>query len=666
MLTIKPFRMITGVLMMALSVFIHPAPSAAQKPFTCEDQFFLTLSSNPTSLNEVLIDPQTNVVVFKNLNANIPFNINAAGFRIIDNLIYCLNPILGTLIRIDANGQAQTLANLPLNLNISYFAGDVTPDGKYLVVIGTGYPIGGLAQIAEIVLIDLELPGYPITTISVNRVGQIFDIAYHPVTGELYGYDSFVQRLVRIDPLNGAFFYDYPASGVPFNSGSLFFDAYGRLFAYGSPTPTTDQNQLYQIDPVTGVSKLLFNGPPAVASDGCSCPYTIILNKTVSANQIFPCTDVEYTFEIVNTSNRPHEGIRLEDQLPPGFTFVKVVSNPVGGNVTSQPGDSFFAIEDMDLSNGKFEIKILVNTGPAAPGIYRNQAVLYNLPAALGGKRVSDNPATPIKDDSTMLIIRELAFDSIFLKKALCEGVEVVSLDASSYGASIGSVLKYTWQDGSTGPVFDVTTPGNYWAMLTAGCDTAYVFYEVVYSSISLELLQNEGPGSLQLGDSLYLRSEVINTSDQTFYQWMDPQPGSVRCLTCPETWVRPFNDITYTLRVENELGCFDSATVQLTVAKNKRVYFPNVFNPDAENVENTFFYPSGDRFTRISNLAVFSRWGEKIFEAMDVGVNDMNAGWDGTHRGQPMLPGVYVWVATIAFLDGESVTYSGDVTLVR
>jgi gliding motility-associated-like protein len=129
---------------------------------------------------------------------------------------------------------------------------------------------------------------------------------------------------------------------------------------------------------------------------------------------------------------------------------------------------------------------------------------------------------------------------------------------------------------------------------------------------------------------------------------------------------VRPFNDITYTLRVENELGCFDSATVQLTVAKNKRVYFPNVFNPDAENVENTFFYPSGDRFTRISNLAVFSRWGEKIFEAMDVGVNDMNAGWDGTHRGQPMLPGVYVWVATIAFLDGESVTYSGDVTLVR
>jgi uncharacterized repeat protein (TIGR01451 family) len=453
---------------------------------------------------------------------------------------------------------------------------------------------------------------------------------------------------------------------VPFNSGSLFFDAYGRLFAYGSPTPTTDQNQLYQIDPVTGVSKLLFNGPPAVASDGCSCPYTIILNKTVSANQIFPCTDVEYTFEIVNTSNRPHEGIRLEDQLPPGFTFVKVVSNPVGGNVTSQPGDSFFAIEDMDLSNGKFEIKILVNTGPAAPGIYRNQAVLYNLPAALGGKRVSDNPATPIKDDSTMLIIRELAFDSIFLKKALCEGVEVVSLDASSYGASIGSVLKYTWQDGSTGPVFDVTTPGNYWAMLTAGCDTAYVFYEVVYSSISLELLQNEGPGSLQLGDSLYLRSEVINTSDQTFYQWMDPQPGSVRCLTCPETWVRPFNDITYTLRVENELGCFDSATVQLTVAKNKRVYFPNVFNPDAENMENTYFYPSGDRFTRISNLAVFSRWGEKIFEAMDVGVNDMNAGWDGTHRGQPMLPGVYVWVATIAFLDGESVTYSGDVTLVR
>lgn len=664
MLTFRPFRTITGVLLIALSLLIQPAPSIAQKPFTCEDQFFLTLSTNPTSLNEVLIDPQTSAVVFKNLNANIPFDINAAGFRTTDNLIYCLNPNLGTLVRIDANGQTQVLASLPLNLNYSYFAGDVTPDGKYLVVIGTRYPVVGFVQVAEIVLIDLELPGYPITTIPVNRVGQIFDIAYHPVTGELYGYDSGTQRLVKIDPLNGTLSYDFPTSGVPVTTGSLFFDAYGRLFAYGSPNPTSDQNRLYQIDPVTGASTLLFNGPPAGASDGCSCPYTIILNKTVSPAQVFPCTDVEYTFEIVNTSNRPHEGIRLEDQLPPGFTFVKVISNPVGGNVASQSGDSFFALEDVDLSNGKFEIKILVNTGPAAPGFYRNQAVLYNLPAALGSTRVSDNPATPVKDDSTVLIVRAFTFDSLFLDKALCEGADAVTLDASSY--AISSAVNYTWQDGSTGRLFNATTPGQYRVMLTAGCDTAYVFYNVVYSAISVEILRNEDPSTLRLGDSLFLRSKVLNTGNLTLYQWIDPQPGSVRCPTCPETWVRPFNDIEYTLRVENELGCLDSATVRLIVDKNKRVYFPNVFAPDGENVENAYFYPSGDIYTRISNLSIFSRWGEKLFEARDISVNEINAGWDGTHRGEPMLPGVYVWVATVAFLDGETVVYTGDVTLVR
>lgn len=640
-------------------------PLFAQKPFSCEDQFFLTLSANLPSLNEVVIDPQTNAVVFENINSNIGVDVNAAGYRSVDNFIYCINPLERSLVRLDANGQAEVLAQLPLDPAQAYFAGDVSPDGRYLVIIGTLYPMFGGALAGDLVRIDLEDPNYAVTTIPIDKPGQIFDIAFHPVTDVLYGYDSGMQRLVQIDPQNGSISFNFPQSGVPFTTGSLFFDAYGNLFAYGSPTLTGPQNRLYRIDLTTGASTPLFDGPDVDASDGCSCPYTIELTKTVEPEQSFPCGNVEYTFEIINTSQRLHEGIRLEDELPAGFTFVAVSENPLGGNVLSNPGDGFFVLDDVDLPEGRFKIKIIVNTGSVPPGIYRNQAMLKNLPASLGSKRVSDNPDTPIRDDSTELVVQVFDFESSYVEKAICEGAESVRLDAQQFATLFPDEVKYTWQDGSNLPYFDATNPGEYAVALTLGCDTAYVFYSVKYSAISV-FITGENETSIALGDSLFIGTSVFNTEQQTIYQWNDPEPPSLRCPTCPATWVRPFNDIEYTVTVQNELGCVDSASIRFNVEKNKNVFFPNVFKPNSDNEVNGYFYPFGDKYTLVTNLSVFSRWGELLFEARDITVNDMMAGWDGTHRGEPMQPGVYTWVAQIAFLDGQQVVYAGDVTLIR
>lgn len=667
MLTHLPRGIVTRFPLMLLFVQMQLAVSIAQRPFTCEDQFFLTLSTTPPSLSEVLIDPQTNAVVFESINSNLGIEVNAAGYRSVDNLIYCISPNTGALVRLDADGDAEVLKILPLNINDAYFAGDVTPDGRYLLILGTRYFLNSPAIASNLVRIDLEDPNYGITVIPVNRPALIFDIAFHPVTDELYGYDSDTQRLVKINPATGAISFSFPSSGVPFNTGSLFFDAYGRLFAYGSIDEDADQNTFYNIDPVTGASTMLYQGPPATSSDGCSCPYTILLSKSVEPRQTFPCTEVEYTFEIVNTSRRPHEGILLEDQLPPGFTFVSVVENPLGGNVLSQPGDTFFRLSDIDLPDGRFEITMVVRVGEVSPGIYRNQAVLRNLPIGLGGERLSDDPFTAaIEGDSTSLLIQALAFDTLFVEKALCEGVDFVRLDAQPNFAAFGNIFKYEWQDGSDNSFFDANTPGEYRVTVTAGCDTAYVFYALKYSAISVEILLDEDVTNLQLGDSLFIRTNVFNTDNQTIYQWSDPEPGSLRCPTCPDTWVRPFNDIEYIVQVQNEFGCRDSASTRLSVEKKKNIYFPNVFKPNAVNPDNSYFYGLGDGYAVVSRLSVYSRWGEQLYEVRGIPLNDMQAGWDGTFRGEPMLPGVYAWVAEVAFLDGDTVIYTGDVTLIR
>lgn len=639
----------------------------AQQPFTCEDQFFLTLSSNTPSLNEVIIDPITNAVVFQSINANLAVNVNAAGYRSTDNYIYCINPSNGALVRLDANGQATILKYLPLNLNRSYFAGDITPDGRYLVLIGSSPSPSGMVVAADMVKVDLEDINYGISTTSINVVAQIFDIAFHPETDRLYGYDSGTQRLLEINPQTGAVSFNWPTSNVPVATGSLFFDAYGNLFAYGSVDATSDQNSLYQIDLQTGASRFLIQGQSASSSDGCSCPYTVELSKTVMPEQAFPCTEVEYTFTIVNSSRRLQLGLRLEDNLPPGFTFVRVSSNPVGGDVLSQAGDATFILDNFSLQAGRYEIKIIVNTGNVSPGLYRNQARLLNLPASLGSSRVSDNPRTVVLNDSTTVAIQGFSFDTIFVDQTICAGTSFIRLDASLYTNGANTTpAKYFWEDGSTLPYLDVNQVGEYLVTLAKGCDTAFVHYTVVASSIDVEILTQDMQ-TIPLGDSLRLESIVSNTASQNIIRWLDPQPGSLRCPDCLDTWARPFNDIEYTLVVENELGCRDSADIRIFIFKNKNVYFPNVLMPQTSiNENNGYFYPSGDIYTLVSNLSVYTRWGELVFEARNISVNDMTAGWDGTYNGRIMPPGVYTWVAKILFLDGESFTYYGDVTLVR
>ena len=41
-----------------------------------------------------------------------------------------------------------------------------------------------------------------------------------------------------------------------------------------------------------------------------------------------------------------------------------------------------------------------------------------------------------------------------------------------------------------------------------------------------------------------------------------------------------------------------------------------------------------------VSLLRIYNRWGELIFETSDIGSDK----WDGTFRGKPLNPGVYVY----------------------
>ena len=131
---------------------------SAQVPFTCQGQYFLSLSPTVTSnsgLYLVEIDPVSGNTVFNTITTSVGATVNAMGYRSTDNFIYGVNPQTLTLYRVGADGIAQNLG-VPQGIitnGFAYYAGDVTPDGNYLVLLGqaTANNISGYLAFVEVV-----------------------------------------------------------------------------------------------------------------------------------------------------------------------------------------------------------------------------------------------------------------------------------------------------------------------------------------------------------------------------------------------------------------------------------------------------------------------------------------------------------------------------------
>jgi gliding motility-associated-like protein len=88
-------------------------------------------------------------------------------------------------------------------------------------------------------------------------------------------------------------------------------------------------------------------------------------------------------------------------------------------------------------------------------------------------------------------------------------------------------------------------------------------------------------------------------------------------------------------------------------------VFIPNVFSPNGDG-ENDNLYIRGENIKELT-FSIYSRWGELVFES-----TDLNAGWDGTYKGKPCDPAVYIYHVKLVFNDGTEQEKKGNVTVVR
>jgi gliding motility-associated-like protein len=175
----------------------------------------------------------------------------------------------------------------------------------------------------------------------------------------------------------------------------------------------------------------------------------------------------------------------------------------------------------------------------------------------------------------------------------------------------------------------------------------------------------------IDLGDSIHVtldQAGILQGIDSVIWTSAPFDVSLCPDFHCEDVGIFSTDDVLLAATVTDTDGCTGTGEVFIEVNKKRRVFIPNAFNPDSDNFENEKFTVfTGQGVVQVKSMQVFNRWGEVVFVAKNF-VPDVNAeiGWDGTFDGKKLAPGVYVYAIEVEFIDGTSLTYRGDVSLLR
>lgn len=167
---------------------------------------------------------------------------------------------------------------------------------------------------------------------------------------------------------------------------------------------------------------------------------------------------------------------------------------------------------------------------------------------------------------------------------------------------------------------------------------------------------------TIPAGDVIALKPVI--SADVTSIKWL-PAIG-LSCATCATPSASPKQSITYILEAENKGGCKSRDQVSVFVfCNNANVFVPNTFSPNGDG-NNDVFYPRGKGVYMIQSFRVFNRWGDIVYEQVNIQPNDMAKGWTGLHKGKPAPQDVYIYSMDVICENNVMLNYKGNVALIR
>ena len=227
-----------------------------------------------------------------------------------------------------------------------------------------------------------------------------------------------------------------------------------------------------------------------------------------------------------------------------------------------------------------------------------------------------------------------------------CDGWIKVSYDLPNY--HVGDTLVDSLCEGSYTIHFSDT----------AGCP--YQVTEEIIRDSSLNHMRAWADDSvLFLTESV--RLHVTEVPGAT-YQWSNgytlDHPNS------PNPLATPVDSIAiYEVTVTDTMGCMWTGKVRLICTEvncgRPNIFIPNAFSPNNDGVNDRLCFHG--TFVLDFYLAIYTRWGEKVFET-----HDIHSCWDGRYNGNLCMPGVYTYTCHVKCEANKENILKGDITLIR
>ena len=204
----------------------------------------------------------------------------------------------------------------------------------------------------------------------------------------------------------------------------------------------------------------------------------------------------------------------------------------------------------------------------------------------------------------------------------------------------------YVWSDGSDKNELSIREPGEYSITIENRCGSTI---DTVNYSIVPSPMIHLGIDTALCGVFSYRLDAELDSMN---YLW-EPNGESSRFIYASQQGF-------YRVTVTDENGCEGVGEMEITDSCKSYLFMPNAFSPNADGL-NDKFVPV---FKNISeyDLAIYSRWGEKLFVS-----EDQSNHWDGTYKDKAVQSGYYIY--TLSYKELESakrINTSGVVYVLR
>jgi gliding motility-associated-like protein len=219
----------------------------------------------------------------------------------------------------------------------------------------------------------------------------------------------------------------------------------------------------------------------------------------------------------------------------------------------------------------------------------------------------------------------------------------------------------YAWSNGSTSGYLDNLSVGPEQLIVTdsRGCTKDSSF--VIINDSSFHVRPTPDTVTINEGDETQLGLDITSATGDAVasISWIPTRYLS--CTNCTAPIAAPVQTTNYSVHAVSDSGCIEDVKVLVTVIPQHQLYIPNAFTPNGNGTNDVWEIFGNKKAWKAVDAQIFDRWGEKIFESTDI-----NFTWDGKYRGQLVEPGVYVYTVKVTFVDGNTVSNKGSITIIR